>query len=81
MCFFVIFVVLLERLVLVNAEHRLFRWRADTPQRGRRWRGGGRAAATGAPAGTTAEDAVRRDSTESAVASVDSGAATKGANQ
>jgi hypothetical protein len=54
MCFFVIFVVLLERLVLVNAEHRLFRWRADTPQRGRRWRGAGKAAAPGAPVGTSA---------------------------
>jgi NitT/TauT family transport system permease protein len=58
MCFFVIFVVLLERLVLVNAEHRLFRWRAVTPQRGRRWRGGGRAAATGAPVGAAAEETV-----------------------
>jgi NitT/TauT family transport system permease protein len=82
MCFFVIFVVLLERLVLVNAEHRLFRWRADLPQRGRRWRGGARAAATGAELGTTAEDAVMRDAAESAaVESVDSGAAGKGKSQ
>jgi NitT/TauT family transport system permease protein len=58
MCFFVIFVVLLERLVLVNAEHRLFRWRADTPQRGRRWRGAVRAAAPGAPVGTSAAEKV-----------------------
>jgi NitT/TauT family transport system permease protein len=58
MCFFVIFVVLLERLVLVNAEHRLFRWRADTPQRGKRSRGGGRAPAAGAPVGTAAEEKV-----------------------
>jgi NitT/TauT family transport system permease protein len=38
MGFFVIFVVLLERLVLVNAEQRLFRWRSDTPGRAARRR-------------------------------------------
>jgi hypothetical protein len=58
MCFFVIFVVLLERLVLVNAEHRLFRWRADTPQRGRRWRGASKAAAPGTPVSTSAAETV-----------------------
>jgi NitT/TauT family transport system permease protein len=31
MGFFVIFVVLVERLVLANVEHRLFRWRMDAP--------------------------------------------------
>ncbi|KWX67909.1 ABC transporter permease [Mycobacterium sp. NAZ190054] len=36
MGFFVIFVVLIERLVLVNVEHRLFRWRTETPPRRRR---------------------------------------------
>lgn len=46
MCFFVVFVILLERLVLVNAEHRLFRWRSETPQRPRRRRSGRQAAAT-----------------------------------
>lgn len=58
MCFFVIFVVLLERLVLVNAEHRLFRWRADTPQRNRRWRGASKASAPGAPVSTSAAETV-----------------------
>ncbi|MDG4663767.1 ABC transporter permease [Mycobacterium sp. 236(2023)] len=33
MGFFVIFVVLVERLVLVNVEHRLFRWRNEAPPR------------------------------------------------
>ena len=37
MGFFVIFVVLVERFVLVNAEHRLFRWRMQSPPR-KRWR-------------------------------------------
>ena len=70
MCFFVVFVVLLERLVLVNAEHRLFRWRADTPQRGRRWRGGRRA--TPGPADdTSTSDAFQRTATEEVVESVD----------
>jgi NitT/TauT family transport system permease protein len=55
MCFFVIFVVLLERLVLVNAEHRLFRWRSATPQGRRRMR---RGPATGAPVSTVAEEKV-----------------------
>lgn len=36
MGFFVVFVVLVERLILVNVESRLFRWRAETPPR-RRW--------------------------------------------
>ncbi|WP_234788931.1 ABC transporter permease [Mycolicibacterium iranicum] len=36
MGFFVIFVVLVERLVLVNVEHRLFRWRNEAPPRQRR---------------------------------------------
>jgi NitT/TauT family transport system permease protein len=35
MGFFVLFVVLIERLVLANVEHRLFRWRSDTAPRGR----------------------------------------------
>ena len=73
MCFFVIFVVLLERLVLVNAERRLFRWRAETPQRGRRWLGGRGAATTDTPDSKSANDVVR-DAAESAVESVDSGA-------
>ena len=73
MCFFVIFVVLLERLVLVNAERRLFRWRAETPQRGRRWLGGRGAATTDTPDSKSASDVVR-DAAESAVESVDSGA-------
>ena len=48
MGFFVVFVVLVERLVLVNVEHRLFRWRSETPSR-RLFRGrrAPRAAASG----------------------------------
>ena len=38
MGFFVIFVVLLERLVLANVEHRLFRWRSEAGSVGRRTR-------------------------------------------
>lgn len=44
MGFFVVFVVLVERVVLVNAEHRLFRWRSQTAP-GRRWRRAGRGTA------------------------------------
>jgi NitT/TauT family transport system permease protein len=63
MMFFVIFVVLLERLVLVNVEQRLFRWRADTPQRGRRWRGTRRPT----PVTQAASEAVERDAAEAVV--------------
>ena len=48
-------------------------WRAETPQRGRRWRGGRGAATTYTPDGKSASDVVR-DAAESAVESVDSGA-------
>lgn len=63
MMFFVIFVVLLERLVLVNVEHRLFRWRADTPPQGRRWRSNRRAT----PVTEPASEAVERDAAEAVV--------------
>ncbi len=79
MGFFVIFVVLLERLVLVNLEHRLFRWRSETPTRPRRsLRGRRAAAAAGLAADCTADSgAVERTATEAIVEAVDTGTRSK----
>lgn len=69
MGFFVIFVLLLDRLVLVNVEHRLFRWRAHTPPRRRR----GEHAATP----VTAEPGAQSPEHRAADAVVQGGAARK----